>query len=127
MVEEAISKRSIKCSKDRHYSTSGKSLAAADVLDGDLNQEGNATILPLRIAINLTRINHMKTLTDCFGREVRVTDERLAHILERPELGGMDSEVELVLRQPQFVRLSRSDYGVRLFYAFYPETLVGGK
>ena len=32
----------------------------------------------------------MKTLTDCFGREVRVTDERLAHILERPELDGMD-------------------------------------
>jgi hypothetical protein len=69
----------------------------------------------------------MKTLTDCFGREVRVTDERLAHILERPELDGMDSEVGIVLRKPQFVRLSRSDTSVRLFYAFYPETLVGGK
>ena len=69
----------------------------------------------------------MKTLTDCFGREVRVTDERLAHILERPELEGMDSEVAVLLRKPKFVRLSRSDPGVRLFYSFYPETLVGGK
>jgi hypothetical protein len=32
----------------------------------------------------------MKILNDCFGREVRLTDERLAHILERPELGGME-------------------------------------
>ena len=71
------------------------------------------------MGINLTSDNYMKTLSDCFGREVRVTDERLAHILERPELGGMDSEVEVVLRQPRFVRLSRSDPGVRLFYSFY--------
>jgi hypothetical protein len=69
----------------------------------------------------------MKTLTDCFGREVRITDERLAHIFERPELEGMDSEVGAVLRKPQFVRPSGSDTSVRLFYAFHPETLVGGK
>jgi hypothetical protein len=69
----------------------------------------------------------MKILNDCFGREVRLTDERLAHILERPELGGMDSEVEVLLRKPRFVRLSSSDATVRLFYGFYPETLVGGK
>ena len=88
----------------------------------------NAKILPLRGAINLTTpTNHMRTLTDCFGREVRLTDERLAHILERPELDGMDSEVEVLLRKPQFVRLSGSDATVRLFYAFYPATLVGGK
>jgi hypothetical protein len=84
--------------------------------------------LPLRIAVSLTsQIDQMKILPDCFGREVRVTDERLAHILERPELDGMDSEVEVVLRKPRFVRLSRSDSSVQLFYAFYPETLVGGK
>jgi len=27
----------------------------------------------------------MKMLKDCFGRSVRLTDERLAHILEHPE------------------------------------------
>jgi hypothetical protein len=69
----------------------------------------------------------MKILTDCFGRDIRITDERLAHILERPELRGMGLEIEVVLRQPRFVRLSRSDACVRLFYAFYQETMVGGK
>ena len=28
----------------------------------------------------------MKILQDCFGRQVRLTDERLAHILEHPEV-----------------------------------------
>jgi len=69
----------------------------------------------------------MKILTDCFGREVRLTGERLAHILEHPELAGMESEIEEVLRRPEIVRSSRSDATVRLFYSFYSETLVGGK
>ena len=69
----------------------------------------------------------MKLLTDCFGRTVRLTDERLAHILEHPELGGMADEIELVLRAPAEVRLSRSDESVQLFYNFYAQTKVGGK
>ncbi len=69
----------------------------------------------------------MKILTDCFGREVRLTDERLAHILARPELSDLESEIEEVLSVPRFVRASRSDDTVRLFYGFYSETLVGGK
>ena len=69
----------------------------------------------------------MKTLTDCFGRNVRLTDERLAHILERAEMKGMTAEIERVLRQPQLVRRSRSDTAVRLFYEFYARTIVGGK
>ena len=49
----------------------------------------------------------MKTLTDCFGHIVRLTDERLAHILEHPEMRGMESEIEVVLSKPKFVRPSR--------------------
>jgi hypothetical protein len=30
----------------------------------------------------------MKTLLDCFGCAVRLTDERLAHILQHPEMMG---------------------------------------
>jgi hypothetical protein len=51
----------------------------------------------------------MKTLLDCFGRNVRLTDERLAHILEHVEMKGMESEIIRVLREPQLVRQSRSD------------------
>ena len=69
----------------------------------------------------------MSTLTDCFGHLVRLTDERLAHILEHAEMNGMAAEIERVLREPQWVRRSRSDAAVRLFYEFYAQTIVGGK
>jgi hypothetical protein len=69
----------------------------------------------------------VKVLEDCFGQQVRLTEERLAHILEHPEMAGMEAEIGRVLRQPQLVRRSRSDDAVRLFYEFYAQTLVGGK
>ncbi len=68
-----------------------------------------------------------KTITDCFGHAVRLTNERVAHILEHPEMNEMGAEIEQLLAAPQIVRRSRSDHAVRLFYAFYPETIVGGK
>jgi hypothetical protein len=69
----------------------------------------------------------MKKLKDCFGYSVRVTDERLAHILDHPEMKEMEVEIEKVVQQPQIVRRSRSDATVRLFYEFYPQTIVRGK
>ena len=69
----------------------------------------------------------MKMLLDCFGHQVRLTDERLAHILDHAEMNGMAAEIERALRQPQFVRRSRADESVRLFYEFYAQTIVGGK
>ena len=69
----------------------------------------------------------MKLIEDCFGRKVRLTDERLAHILGHPEMRGMEAAIQRVLREPAVVRRSRSDHTVRLFYEFYRETVVGGK
>lgn len=69
----------------------------------------------------------MKVIRDCFGHSVRLTDERLAHILEHAEMAGMEDEFERVLQTPSEVRLSRSDDNVRLFYEFYTRTRVGGK
>ena len=71
--------------------------------------------------------HQMNILPDCFGRQVRLTDERLAHILEHPEMKGMAPQIQQVLLQPQLVRCSRSDQAVRLFYEFYAQTIVGGK
>jgi hypothetical protein len=50
----------------------------------------------------------MKVIRDCFGQSVRLTDERLAHILEHAELAGMEDELERVLRVPscRMTRLS---------------------
>ena len=69
----------------------------------------------------------MKLLTDCFGRTVRLTDERLAHILEHPELREMEEKIARVLNVPAEVRISRTDETVQLFYNYYAQTEVGGK
>ena len=69
----------------------------------------------------------MKTIRDCFDHVVRLTDERMAHILEHPEMKEMGGEIEQVLTAPQTVRRSHSDEAVRLFYVFYARTMVGGK
>jgi len=69
----------------------------------------------------------MIEIRDCFGRAVRLTDERMAHILEHPEMKEMGAEIERALTDPQTVRRSRSDDAVRLFYEFYARTIVGSK
>lgn len=69
----------------------------------------------------------MKTIIDCFGQNVRLTDERLAHILEHPEMVDMAEQIAIVVGQPLLVRRSRSDSNARLFYEYYAKTLVGGK
>ena len=69
----------------------------------------------------------MKIVHDCFGRAVRLTDERIAHIFQHLEMAGMEVEIERVLQAPAEVRVSRSDDTVQLFYEFYAQTRVGGK
>jgi hypothetical protein len=73
------------------------------------------------------QIRHVITTNDCFGRNVRLTDERLAHILERTEMRGMREEIIRTLQAPAEVRVSHSDPAVRLFYEFYSRTRIGGK
>jgi hypothetical protein len=69
----------------------------------------------------------VKTVTDYSGREVRITDERLAHILEHREMDGMAEAIECTLQQPAEVRRSKADDTVKLFYDFQSDTIVGGK
>lgn len=69
----------------------------------------------------------MKIIRDCFGRSVRLTDERVTHILQHQEMVGMEAEIERALQVPTEVRISRSDGTVQLFYEFYAQTMVGGK
>ncbi len=66
-------------------------------------------------------------LRDQEGVEIRLTDERLAHVLEHPEMSDMETEIEETLLRPRRVVWSRRDEEVRLYYRFYPETRVGGK
>ncbi len=45
----------------------------------------------------------MRVLTDYQGKPVRLTDERLAHIMEHPEMVNMGAALEETLLKPQLV------------------------
>jgi hypothetical protein len=68
-----------------------------------------------------------KLLVDFQGREVRLTSERREHILEHPEMAGLEFEIEETLLKPQRVVQSLSALDVHLYYRFYFRTVVGGK
>jgi len=69
----------------------------------------------------------MKILHDRDGLPIRLTEERLAHILEHPEMTGMADAIEKTLLQPQQIVESFSDPEARLYYRHYVGTLVGDK
>jgi hypothetical protein len=69
----------------------------------------------------------MAILTDYQNRQIRLTEERLQHILDHPEMVDMRSQLEIVLQNPEVVRQSRSDSKVYLYYRFYEQTIVGAK
>jgi len=58
---------------------------------------------------------------------VRLTDERLAHILEHPEMKAMEGAIEQTLLRPEYVVQSSSDPDAHLYYRFFPRTQVGEK
>ena len=69
----------------------------------------------------------MINMRDCFGFGVRLTVERQAHILQHPEMAGLEEAIADTLEAPKEVRLSRSDTAIRLFYQYYENTPVGAK
>ena len=69
----------------------------------------------------------MKVLRDYEGRTIRLTDERLAHILEHPEMQGMEDRIGETLLRPERVLESLSDPQARLYYRLYVATRVGDK
>jgi hypothetical protein len=69
----------------------------------------------------------VRLLRDYAGLSIRLTDERLAHILEHPEMVGMEAAIDEAVRRPQRVVQSLSDPDARWYYRFYFGTMVGGK
>jgi len=66
-------------------------------------------------------------LRDIWGNNIRLTQERLKHLLEHPEMKGQEDKLTEALLEPDVVIQSRSDETVRLFHRFYNETTVGDK
>lgn len=69
----------------------------------------------------------MRTFRDYEGRLIRLTDERLAHILEHPEMQGMEDRIGQTLLRPERVIESHSDPQARLYYRMYVTMRVGDK
>jgi hypothetical protein len=69
----------------------------------------------------------MRLLRDFQGLEVRLTDERREHILEHPEMRGSEAAIGVTLAYPERVLESLFDSGIRLYYRFYGDTVVGAK
>ena len=69
----------------------------------------------------------MRECRDYRGLRIRLTDERLAHILEHPEMTGMEDRIVDTLSRPEQVVESLSDAAVQLYYRYYLGTRVGDK
>ena len=54
-------------------------------------------------------------LDDASGRRIRLTRERLEHILLHPEMAELEAEIVESLRQPERVVQSLSDPEARLY------------
>lgn len=66
-------------------------------------------------------------LKDVQGKELRLTKERLAHILERPEMRNQEERIKATLRAPDTVKVSNHSDDVLLYYRLYAETPVTRK
>jgi hypothetical protein len=61
------------------------------------------------------------------GRVVRLTDERIAHILEHEEMAGQLDKVEETVQEPDIVVRSQRDSDVHLYHKHYLTTPVTEK
>ena len=63
-----------------------------------------------------------RRFTDEHGNELRLTDERLRHILRRhPEIAFQLHRLAETLTSPDAVSPSRSNPAVQLYYRLYPD------
>ncbi|MEM1280110.1 MAG: hypothetical protein AAGG53_08880 [Cyanobacteria bacterium P01_H01_bin.152] len=69
----------------------------------------------------------MRRFVDYQGRQIRLTNERLQHILEHPEMASMEQAILTALTNPEVVKQSRTDTAVYLYYLYRQATLVGDK
>ena len=70
----------------------------------------------------------MRLWTDCWGVSIRVTDERLTHMIdEHPEMIGEEPRIAETLAEPDVVIQSESDPEVRLYHRVYNHPIVGQK
>lgn len=60
-----------------------------------------------------------RRIIDYADRTVRLTDERLGHIREHPEMVGQERRITEVLQEPDVVFTSHKDSSVHVYYRHY--------
>ena len=68
-----------------------------------------------------------RRIIDYADRMVRLTDERLGHIREHPEMIGQERRIREVLQEPDVVFTSHKDSSVHVYYRHYARAPVGSK
>lgn len=67
-------------------------------------------------------------IEDKFGREIRLTEERHRHIIEKhPEIRDQESKIKETLKKPEWVKRRVYSRDILLFYRYYKRTPVTGK
>lgn len=69
----------------------------------------------------------MKMFRDYAARKIRLTDNRLEHILTRAEMEGQEDRVGETLLAPDRIKKSKHDPDVLLYYKLYEKTPVTRK
>ncbi len=69
----------------------------------------------------------MRILKEYQGLTIRLTADRLAHVLEHPEMAGTESAIEETVRSPQTVVASLSDPQAHLYYRPYTHPRLSDK
>lgn len=69
----------------------------------------------------------MRTFEDHWGRRVRLTDERLEHILGHAEMASLEPLLAETIARPERVVQSRSDSSALLYYRLLKSSPFGVK
>ena len=69
----------------------------------------------------------MRMFRDYLNRPIRLTSERLEHILEHPEMIEFIDDIEDVIQNPEVVIQSKVDINVELYYNKKLTKLFGNK
>ena len=64
---------------------------------------------------------------DYLGRNIRLTVNRLEHILTRLEMSGQEEKIAETLSAPDKIKKSKHDPNVLLYYKLYKQTPVTKK
>ena len=67
------------------------------------------------------------SVVDQSRRTIRLTKERLSHILERPEMAGQEDRTRETIALPDVVKVSRHDPAALCYYRWYEATPVTRK